>query len=75
MLLFYNYNSFFVSNNILERDDFLTEEEYLRERISDLTKILSNPFLSRKKRINQTTALRFYQSELDKTIALKNKEY
>ena len=49
----------------------MTEEEYIKERIDDLTKILSNPFLSRKKRINQTTALRFYQNALDKIQVLK----
>lgn len=53
---------------------FMTEEEYLVSRINDINKILSKPFLSRKKRVNQTTALRFYQNELEKTRALKNAE-
>lgn len=49
----------------------MTEEEYLRERINDINKNLSKTFLSRKKRINQTTALRFYQNALEKAIASK----
>lgn len=49
----------------------MTEEEYLIERIKDINKVLSKPFLSKKKRINQTTALRFYQNELEKARALK----
>lgn len=51
---------------------FLTQEEYLVSRINDINKTLSKPFLSRKKRINQATALRFYQNELEKTRARSN---
>lgn len=51
---------------------FLTQEEYLVSRINDINKTLSKPFLSRKKRINQANALRFYQNELEKTRARSN---
>ncbi|MBQ7654852.1 MAG: hypothetical protein IJS17_07260 [Clostridia bacterium] len=52
----------------------MTEEEYLLSRIRNINKNLSKPFLSKKKRINQTTALRFYRNELEKTRALKNED-
>ena len=52
----------------------MTEEEYLKQRIDDITKNLSKPFLSKKKRVNQTTALRFYQNALEKATAMKESD-
>lgn len=48
----------------------MTEEEYLASRINDINKTLSKPFLSRKIRRNQTTALRFYKNELEKVRSI-----
>lgn len=47
----------------------MTEEEYLKKRISEIESNLSKIMISKKERINQNTALRFYKNTLDRILA------
>ena len=49
----------------------MTEEEYLKRRISEIENNLSKIMISKKERINQNTALRFYKNALDRVLANK----
>ena len=49
----------------------MTEEEYLKKRIEEINFNLSRIMISRKYRINQTNALRFYENELERASVMK----
>ncbi len=44
----------------------MSEEEYLKARISDLEKVVKKVFISEKHRRNQLVALRYYKNQLER---------